>query len=156
MADRPIDADSPDFDGRVRLKIYELFVAMTAAPGVDAVAAALDSAVDNVAAAFRRLADGHVIVLSPGTLDLWMANPFSAVPTAFRVEAEGRSFWGNCIWDALGILAMLHADGVVVSGCPDCDEPMQLEVRGGKLSPSEGIVHYAVPAARWWDDIVFT
>jgi Alkylmercury lyase len=153
---REIGADTPAFDRSVRLKIYGLFVAMTDAPGVEAVAAALDSPVDDVAAAFRRLADGHVIVLSPGTLDLRMANPMSAVPTPFRVEAEGRSFWGNCVWDALGILAMLDADGLVGTTCPDCDEPMQLEVRGGQLASAEGIAHYAVPAAQWWDDIVFT
>jgi hypothetical protein len=32
--------------------------------------------------------------------------------------------------------------------------PLRLEVRDGALEePSEGVIHFAVPAARWWDDI---
>jgi hypothetical protein len=37
-----------------------------------------------------------------------MANPFSAVPTPFLVRSGDRSWYGNCIWDALGIPAMLQ------------------------------------------------
>jgi hypothetical protein len=36
-----------------------------------------------------------------------MAMPLSAIPTPFQVEVGGRHFFGNCIWDALGIVAML-------------------------------------------------
>src|SRR5437667_11759339 len=35
--------------------------------------------------------------------ELWRAAPFSAVPTAFPVKVGDRSYYGNCIWDALGI-----------------------------------------------------
>ena len=44
---------------------------------------------------------------------IWMANPFSAVPTDFKVTSRGRTYFGNCIWDALGIPAILGADGLV-------------------------------------------
>jgi hypothetical protein len=85
-----------------------------------------------------------------------MANPFSAVPTPFRVLADdGRSWWGNCIWDALGILAMLAVDGIVDTTCPDCGEPLQLRIERERLEPVEAVVHFAVPAARWWDNIGF-
>jgi hypothetical protein len=42
--------------------------------------------------------------------------------------------------------------------CPDCATPLSIEVRDGHLtSDSSGVVvHFAVPAARWWADIVFT
>ena len=88
-----------------------------------------------------------------------MAEPFSAVPTAFAVESGGRSWWGNCIWDALGIPAMLQRDAVIRSSCPDCGEAMTLEVRDGRLRgaalPAAGVVHYSVPAHRWWEDVVY-
>jgi hypothetical protein len=29
-------------------------------------------------------------------------------------------------------------------------------VRGGQLEPSGAVVHFAVPAARWYEDIGFT
>jgi Alkylmercury lyase len=148
--------DLAAFDRSVRSKIYELFVTTARAPGVETVAAALEVSPESVAGSFGRLGADHAIVLAPGTLDLWMANPLSAVPTAFTVEARGHSFWGSCIWDALGIPVMLGTDGLVTSMCGDCREPMQLEVRAGELEPAEGLAHYAVPAARWWDDIGFS
>jgi hypothetical protein len=63
-----------------------------------------------------------------------MLNPFSAVPTAYRVHARGRWWYGNCAWDALGICAALHADGRVETSCPDCGEPLVVEVRGERGS----------------------
>ena len=85
-----------------------------------------------------------------------MANPFSAVPTAFKVMARGGSYYGNCVWDSLGIVALLGGEGSVETPCPDCSEPLRLHVLGGTLVESEGVVHFSVPARHWWDDIVFT
>ena len=50
----------------------------------------------------------------------------------------------------------LDADGEISSVCPDCGEPIEISVRGGRVDPGEHVVHLLVPAARWWDDIVFT
>jgi hypothetical protein len=33
---------------------------------------------------------------------------------------------------------------------------MWMAVRGGAPAAREGIAHFAVPAAEWWDDIVYT
>jgi hypothetical protein len=60
------------------------------------------------------------------------------------------------VWDGFGVLAMVGADGVVSASCPDCGEPLELRVRGGELEPVDAVVHFAVPAARWWDNIGFT
>jgi hypothetical protein len=57
--------------------------------------------------------EAHMLVLEP-TGEILMANPFSAVPTPFLAEVGGRRWFGNCIWEALGIIATLHADGRVV------------------------------------------
>ena len=86
-----------------------------------------------------------------------MANPLSARETGFRVRTEEeREYFGTCAWDAPGVLAMLDVDGTVATVCHDCDERLTLEVRGGELQPVEAVGHFAVPAARWWDDIGFT
>jgi hypothetical protein len=50
---------------------------------------------------------------------------------------------------------MLQADARIDCSCGCCGEAMQLEVRAGELGPVEGVVHFAVPAHRWWDDIVY-
>ena len=105
-----------------------------------------------VEAALHRLADARELVLAQGTPYVWMANPFSAIPTPFRVEAGERRWWGNCIWDALGILAAVGMDGRVSTACPDCGDPLEAHVDGGAAC-GDGIVHYAIPAMHWWDDI---
>ena len=144
-------------DLRVRNHVYSTFVRERRAQTTAETAAALAVGEDEVADAYRRLDDAHALVLDPGTDEIRMLNPFSAVETPHRVEAGGRSWFANCAWDALGIPAALHADGSVSSECPDCGERLELEVRGGELVRGDKLlVHFAVPARQWWDDIAFT
>jgi hypothetical protein len=146
-----------DLDNRVRMHVYERFVADGRPPNVDEAGAALDLSRDEAADAYRRLEQARVIVLAPGTTNIWMANPLSAVPTPFRVITDdGRSWWGNCIWDALGVLAMVGANGAVDTTCPDCGERMELRIEDERLESVDAVVHFGVPAARWWDNIGFT
>lgn len=105
----------------------------------------------------RRLAETEgALVLLPGSPYVWMAEPFSAVPTSFTVESGSQRWWGNCIWDALAILALLGRDGTVSTSCPDCSEPMRVGVDGGVLEHDGAVAHFAVPAREWWRDIGFT
>jgi hypothetical protein len=143
-------------DDAVRVHLYERFVADGRPPAVAETASALGLEEAEAAEAYRRLAEAHVIVLAPGTTTVWMAAPLSAVPTPFRVETERGSFFGNCIWDGLGTVGMLGRSGRVETACPDCKEPLVFEVRNGELEPLDAVVHYAVPAARWWEDIGFS
>jgi Alkylmercury lyase len=109
-----------------------------------------------VVAGWRRLHDEHAVVLDPVTEELRMLNPFSAVPTSYRVEARGRSWYANCAWDAFGICAAFHTDGRIETSCPDCGEALAVQVRGERPDDESLLFHCLVPAARWWDDIVFT
>jgi hypothetical protein len=145
-----------DFDRDVKLFVYGFFVEQGRAPTVEETAAALGSTGEKVAAAFRRLAAAHVLVFAPGTMNIWMANPFSAFPTAFPVETPRGSWWGNCIWDAFGIVAMLGDEGTISTSCADCGSPFELSVQGGVLQEHEGVAHFAVPARQWWDNIGYT
>ena len=115
----------------------------------------LEMPTDQVEASLRRLADARVLVLAPGTPYIWMANPLSALPSPYRVRARGRDWWGICVWDAFGIIAMLGGDGSVHSLCPDCGDNLDVQVRDGDVLDPGYVVHYVVPAANWWDDIGF-
>jgi len=144
-------------DDDVRLHILRELIAGGAAPSVGDTAAALGVPTSDAATAYDRLAANRVIVLRPGTRDVLMAAPLSAVPTPHAVRlADGRSHYGNCVWDALGVIAMVGEDGDVETVCADCETPLTLTVRAGALEPSDAVVHFAVPAAGWWEDIVFT
>ncbi|HEX5938217.1 MAG TPA: organomercurial lyase [Actinomycetota bacterium] len=146
--------DPSAFDRQVRLSIYRAIVEDGRPPTAPELAGTLDVPAAGVEDAFRRLADGRAIVLAPGTPYVWMANPFSAIPTPFEVRVGDRGYFGNCIWDALGIPACLHEDAQIRTFCPDCSEPISLEVRGDMLAaPAGATIHFAVPAAHWWEDI---
>ncbi len=146
-----------ELDLRIRNHAYGSFVRTGNAPTPAAAAAKLGLAVEEVEDAYLRLHDAHALVLYPGTTEIRMLNPFSAVQTPHRVEAAGRSWFANCAWDALGIPAALRTDGRVESECPDCGERLELEVRDGELvRGAELLVHFVVPARQWWDDIAFT
>ena len=95
-------------------------------------------------------------MLEPDATRILMAHPFSAVPTPYRVEAAGRSWYANCAWDAFGICAALHVDGRVETACADCGEPIAVEVRAERPDDESLVFHCLVPAAHWWDDVEFT
>lgn len=147
--------DTPTFDNDVRLSLYRFFVEHGRPPVAAELAKILDVRPVDVEDSLRRLHDSHVLVLAPGTSYVWMANPLSALPTPYRVIANERDFWANCIWDALGAVAMLGGTGTVSAYCGDCAETLTVEVDDGAIQRSDFLVHYAVPARHWWDDIGF-
>lgn len=147
--------DAVDLD--VRRHVYFSAVANGRPPTTAESAAALGLTAPELEAAYRRLHDAHALVLFPDTVDVWMANPFCFAPTPHRVRAGGRTWYGTCAWDALGIPAALHSDGYVESECACCGERVELEVVDGELAEGRDVVvHFLVPARRWWDDIGFT
>jgi len=149
-----------DFKSRVRVRLYEMFVQAGRCPSRQEIATDLHCCIADVDEAFHELAAAHMLVLQPESGEVLMANPLSAVPTAFGVETGEagslRRWYGNCIWDALGVIAMLHEDGRVVASCGCCGEGMTVSVHKGAVTcDPPGLVHFALPARQWWDDIVF-
>jgi hypothetical protein len=145
-----------DFDVEVKLAVYRHVAETTAAPGVEQVAARLEVPAARVREAYARLAGRRVLVLEGDGETIRMAPPFSGVPTQHRVRLGGRDYFANCAWDALGIPAALHLPGEVSSRCEQSLEPIHLEVTESGPRPEPCLAHFAVPAARWWEDIVYT
>jgi hypothetical protein len=83
-----------------------------------------------------------------------MAHPFSAIPTGFAVVAGGRTYYANCAWDAAGVLSIV-GDGSCSARCGDCGGDMTFGVTEGQLY-GHGVVHFAVAARHFWDDIGLT
>ncbi len=146
-----------DFDTAVKLKIYETIAGTARVPAAPEVARALDATVEEVEAAFERLHQKRLLVPEPGDPSrIRMAPPFSGVETPFPVRARGKVYYANCAWDALGISAALHEDAVIEASDGHTGEPMVLEVKNGRLVLQACVIHFAVPAARWWEDIIYT
>jgi alkylmercury lyase-like protein len=143
-------------DVELRNATYGAFVELGRAPTAAEMAERVGGSPDEVVAGWRELHDAHALVLNPRTDELRMANPFSAVPTAYRVRARDRWWYANCAWDAFGVCAAFGADGRIETSCADCGEPLAVDVRDGRPSDESLLFHCLVPARRWWDDIVFT
>ena len=139
---------------RVRASVIHSLRDTSRVPPTAAIAASLDESESAVSAALRALADEHRLVLIPGTDSVWMAHPFSAVATDFLVIIGDRQWYANCVWDGLAILALL-GEGILETHSPATGEPIQFRVFGGRVL-SEALVHFLVPARRFWDDIGFT
>lgn len=115
----------------LRRTIFEAFAATGAPPELP------DSA------DLRALAGGHVVVLGEDAR-IVMAHPFAAHRAGARVDAGGRTWWGNCAWDGFGIVHALGLEDATITA-------------NGHTAGEHGIeFEVAVPAARWWDDIAHT
>jgi len=145
-----------DFDLQVKLAIYRHFAETGGRPSPRQVGERIGVPLGDLPAAYLRLRAQRVLVLEPDGASIRMAPPFSGVPTQHVVEAGGVSYFANCAWDALGIPAALHKPATVRSRCEQSMEPLALEVGLDGPAPSDWLFHCLVPAARWWDDIVFT
>ena len=87
-----------------------------------------------------------------------MANPFSGIPTDFKVHADGKTYYANCAWDMLGIPAALHTDAVIEAVCTESSEKVEIEIQNSNLrfTNYDLLVHFPLPFAHWYDDLTFT
>jgi hypothetical protein len=147
---------SSTFDLAVKVAVYRHFAATGARPSPEQTAARVAAEAGAVLEAYRRLEAQRVLVLEADGASIRMAPPFSGVATQHVVEAGGVSYFANCAWDALGVPAALRKPATVLSRCEQSGEPLRLEVGATGPGPSDWLFHCLVPAAHWWDDIVFT
>ena len=143
-------------DIELRNLTYSQLLTLGRAPLAAEVARVAGLGVDQISEGWRRLHAAHALVLNQATNELRMLNPFSAVPSAYRVRADGRWWYANCAWDAFGIFGALRCDGRLETSCPDCGEAVAIELRDGRLDDTSLLFHCLVPAAQWWNDIVFS
>ena len=99
---------------------------------------------------------GKTLIPHPQTGQVWMAGPFAAEPTQYK--AIGSAIWyANCAWDMLGIPLIVQERVRIETHCAHCAEPMVLEVSpDAPPAACTAVVHFLVPARKWYDDIGFT
>jgi hypothetical protein len=109
---------------------------MTRPPSVEDTARHFNISTEEASELYRQLHHRHAIFLVPETLTVRMANPFSAIPTAFKVQANGKTYYASCAWDMLGIPAALHTDAIIEAVCTESNdaEAVQLEIKDGQIT----------------------
>ena len=140
----------------LRLYIYAQIVETSTAPSAADCADTFARPLPEIEAAYQALADARMIVLRPGSTTIWMAMPFSNMQTGYTVITGGRAYYAPCAWDAFGIPAMLGTDARIFTTCADCGGALERKIAGGRLAETRGLVHFALPARRWWEDVGFT
>ncbi len=140
----------------IRTFIYRHIAETTHPPTVQETAVALGISEAEARAAYTELNERHAIFLDPATGAIQMANPFSGVPTPFRVHAQGKTYFANCAWDALGIPAALQCEAEIEATCAGSGEALPIRVRGGRVEGHGELVHFLVPFREWYADMTFT
>lgn len=151
-----MSAKISEFDLTVRYQVYQHFAEHCVAPTFQQIADLLKVEHEPVRVAFHKLHEGHMIFMEPGADSIRMANPFSAIPTDFKVQAGQKEWWANCAWDTLGIAATLGIDVEIEGKYPDSDDVVNLAVRDGKVKGGDPVTYFPLPCRYWYDDLIFT
>jgi hypothetical protein len=151
-----MDTQPDDIIWTVRLFIYQHITEEERPPTVAETAARFQLSMDRAGEIYAELHQRHALFLDPGTAKIRIANPYSAIPTSFRVHTHEHSYWANCAWDALGIPAMLGAEARIETGCADNQQAITIAIEQGQIQGDAGVIHFPLPFARWYDDLIFT
>lgn len=154
-APRRGDTAPSDFDWAVRTRIYRGFAEAGRAPVVPEIAAAVGGTEFQVRASLQHLYSAHEIAPLTDGDGVWMANPFSNVPTDFPVETQTMTCYASCAWDALGVPAILGTDGWTRTRCAESGEALDFGVEAGVVK-GNGVIHLVTPIRDAWSDIGFT
>ncbi len=142
--------------GMLHAKIGKFFLERGAAPTIAQLSEQLGHDRTTVAAALQALAAYHGVVLHPGSGEIWVMHPFSSAPTSFWVESDRGRWWGNCAWCSLGIVALLGTDATITTTLGGESEQVVLRIQDGEVVPSTYCVHFPIPMACAWDNVIFT
>lgn len=146
-----------DFDTKVKLTVYEMIARNAVMPDSNDVAMQLGWQPGEIESSFQRNAGKRLLVLEPGsTSKIRMAHPFSGIETTFKVTVDDKTYFANCSWDAFGVAAAFHKDAVIEAADGHTGESITLEIRDNKPVSGDCFAHFAVPAAHWWDNIIYT
>ena len=144
------------FDVTLRTAVYRHFATTGQPPPLDAMREAIGATSEQVRDGYRRLYAKRLLVPADDFASIRMAPPFSGVPTQHRATVHGTEYFANCAWDAFGVVAALGGTGHVLSRCEQTLEPLDLHLTPDGPPSSGWLFHCVVPAADWWNNIVFT
>src|SRR5688500_5820341 len=140
----------------LRIQIYERIITRGKAPTSGEMANEFGVSPEEIRRALGELKIGKTLLVHPRTGEIWMAGPFSSVETPYRVVGSRAQWFANCAWDMLGVAMIADESVRIESRCTDCGAPMSVRADPRKAPAEDGVVHFLVPARRWYDDIGFT
>lgn len=82
-------------DPDIRHFIYSTFAETSRPPTTLETAGHFAIPIAAVEGAYERLGNAHHIALAPGSHGIWMAHPFSGLPTNYVTEIADKRYYGN-------------------------------------------------------------
>lgn len=140
----------------LRIFVYDALLDRGAPPSTGDIAGRFDVAPNEARHALAELRIGKTILVHPQTGEIWMAGPFSATETPYRVTLGRRQWWANCAWDTFGVAVIVGETVRVDARCTDCGDSIALTCDPAAPPNDDAVVHFLLPARRWYDDIGFT
>lgn len=140
----------------LRIFIYDRILTRGIPPTVVEIAEHFAIDRDDAGRMLAELNIGKTVLVHPATGEIWMAGPFAAASTPYRVLGSQTSWWANCAWDMMGVAFLANEPVRVETSCTDCRAPMTIDVDPRRISRDAGVVHFLLPARRWYDDIGYT
>lgn len=145
-----------EIQDKIRLQINRFIFNNGYAPTIHELSLILNTDENIIAAGMKQLMDNHAIVLHPNSFNIWVAHPFALYPTLFWVESGGKKWWGNCSWCSLGIVALTKSDARIFTKISGEEEPLRIDIINGKVIQGDLLVHFPIPARKFWDNVIYT
>ena len=74
----------------------------------------------------------------------------------FTLKSARGIWWGNCAWCSLGAAALLNEDVSITTTLGGHDQQITVNITGGKLERNDLFVHFPIPMANAWDNVIYT
>lgn len=142
--------------GRLHYELIRSMLDTCAVPSPEELCLRLDCSPPELEQSLDALAGEHGVVLHPGSHRVWVIHPFSLAPTPFLVRAGNRRWWGNCAWCSFGIAVLLDEPCTITSTVGAEENQVVIAVDNGTVKPDDLLVHFPIPMARAWDNVLYT
>lgn len=139
----------------LRIAVYDEILNAGSVPTVATLAASFGVSATEMRGALTALRIGKTILVHPSSGEIWMAGPFSAIETPYLVTGR-HGWWANCGWDMFGVAMIAGERATVETRCTDCGAPITVAADPAAPPKDDAVVHFLMPARRWYDDIGFT
>jgi len=81
-------------------------------------------------------------------------------PFKVRIARKDKDYFANCAWDAVAIHVAVGKEQWIDSYCHHCAEDITIHLKDQMMvsegSHSQALIYLALPASKWWENIVLT
>jgi len=120
--------ETPEFPIALRRFVYDHLLSRGLPPSSEQIGEHFGVSTDDARHAIGSLKIGKTVLPHPTTGEIWMAGPFAARPSTYRVVGKRLAWWANCAWDMLGVATIVAEPVDIETRCTDCGDPIALHL----------------------------